>query len=150
MEIKDALSFLRMIAYRDNLSFRRVVNVPKRNIGKRRMRFLQAYASDNGCSLYTALLHTLEDEIFKETEARSFVQLIETFSDNYAHRPTSELLSDALDKSRYEQMLRTEGSQERLDNLAELKQSVRAYKITCGEEATRSRSFRARLERVEG
>ncbi|MFR4993562.1 MAG: hypothetical protein ACLTCV_02570 [Oscillospiraceae bacterium] len=33
-------------------------------------------------------------------------------------------------------MLRTEGSQERLDNLAELKQSVYEYETTCGEECT--------------
>lgn len=32
--------------------------------------------------------------------------------------------------------MRTEGSQERLDNLAELKQSVYEYETTCGEEAT--------------
>lgn len=33
-------------------------------------------------------------------------------------------------------MLRTEGSQERLDNLAELKQSVHEYEVSCGEELT--------------
>ena len=33
-------------------------------------------------------------------------------------------------------MLRTEGSQERLDNLAELKQSVYEYETTCGEESS--------------
>jgi len=33
-------------------------------------------------------------------------------------------------------MLRTEGSQERLGNLAELKQSVYEYETTCGEEST--------------
>ena len=33
-------------------------------------------------------------------------------------------------------MLRTEGSQERLDNLAELKQSVYEYETSCGEECT--------------
>ena len=33
-------------------------------------------------------------------------------------------------------MLRTEGSQERLDNLAELKQSIYEYETTCGEEVT--------------
>ena len=36
----------------------------------------------------------------------------------------------------YEAMLRTEGSQERLDNLAELKQAVYEYETTCGEECT--------------
>ncbi|MFR5405916.1 MAG: 3'-5' exonuclease [Oscillibacter sp.] len=39
MEIKDALSYLRMIAYQDDLSFRRIANAPKRNLGKRRMAF---------------------------------------------------------------------------------------------------------------
>ena len=36
-EIKDALAYLRMIVYRDDLSFLRIVNVPKRNIGEKRM-----------------------------------------------------------------------------------------------------------------
>ena len=135
MEIKDALSYLRMIAYKDDLSFRRIVNVPKRNIGERRMKFLQEYAQEHACSLYTALCRTLDDEIFRGTGAAGFVTLIEAFAGDYADRPVSELLSDLLDRSRYEQMLRTEGSQERLDNLAELKQSVYEYEISCGEEA---------------
>ena len=46
------------------------------------------------------------------------------------------MLSDLLDKSGYERALRTEGSQERLDNLAELKQSVYEYEMSCGEEST--------------
>ena len=54
MEIKDALSYLRMLAYRDDLSFRRIVNAPKRNLGKRRMAFLEEYAAQQGCPLYRA------------------------------------------------------------------------------------------------
>ena len=136
MEIKDALSYLRMIAYRDDLSFRRVVNTPKRNVGERRLRFLEETAAKERCSLYEALRLTLEDEIFKGTKAAAFVRLIESFAAGYAERPISELLSAVLDASRYEEMLRTEGSQERLDNLAELKQSVYEYETACGEEAT--------------
>ena len=41
MEIKDALCYLRMIAYKDDLSFLRIANTPRRNIGKRRIGFLQ-------------------------------------------------------------------------------------------------------------
>ncbi|MEA4946187.1 MAG: 3'-5' exonuclease [Oscillospiraceae bacterium] len=136
MEIKDALSYLRMIAYKDDLSFARIVNVPKRNMGERRMNFLKEYAANNNCSYYDALKATLDDEIFKGTKAAKFVRLMEQFSANYSERPISELLSDILDKSRYEELLRTEGSQERLDNLAELKQSVYEYETGCGEEAT--------------
>ena len=136
MEIKDALSYLRMIAYRDDLSFLRIANVPKRNLGERRMKFLREYAAQNGCTLYGALTKTQEDEIFKGTKARSFISLIEAYSADYADRPISELLSAILNDSGYEKMLRTEGSQERLDNLAELKQSVFEYETTCGEEST--------------
>ncbi len=135
-EIKDALSYLRMVVSQDDLSFRRVVNLPKRNIGKRRMDFLEKYASENECTLYNALKRNLDDEIFKGTKAARFVHLIEDYSSGYAGLPVSDLLSALLNESGYETMLRTEGSQERLDNLAELKQSVHEYETNCGEEAT--------------
>ena len=136
MEIKDALSYLRMIAYKDDLSFRRIANVPKRNLGKRRMEFLQEYAEQRGCLLYQALLDNLEDPIIKGTGAGKFISLIESFAAGYEGRSVSEVLSAILNESGYEKMLRTEGSQERLDNLAELKQSVYEYETTCGEEVT--------------
>ena len=134
-EIKDALSYLRMIAFQDDLSFLRVVNVPKRNIGQKRIAFLQEYVENHHCSYFEALKETLDDPIFKGTGAKKFVALINAFSSNYEHRTISEVLSDILDQSEYETMLRTMGSQERLDNLAELKQSVYDYEISCGEEA---------------
>ena len=135
-EIKDALSYLRLITYRDDLSFRRVANVPRRNLGKRRMAFLQEMAEQRGCSLYQALVQSLDDPLFSGTKARSFVTLVERFAESCHDRPISEVLSDLLDKSGYEAALRTEGSQERLDNLAELKQSIYEYETTCGEEST--------------
>ena len=136
MEIKDALSYLRMVAYKDDLSFLRISNVPKRNLGERRIKFLQEYASQNHCTLYEALIRNIDNEILKGTKAGTFISLIESFSGSYAERPISELLSAILNESGYEKMLRTEGSQERLDNLAELKQSVYEYEISCGEEST--------------
>ena len=136
MEIKDALSYLRMLAYKDDLSFARIANVPKRNLGERRMAFLREYAEQNQCSLYDALRKNLEHEMMKGAKAASFVSLIENLASNVAERPVSEVLSEILDMSGYEKMLRTEGSQERLDNLAELKQSIYEYETTCGEEAT--------------
>lgn len=136
MEIKDALSYLRMIAYQDDLSFLRIANVPKRNLGQRRMQFLQDYAAQQQCSLYRALGQTLDNELFKGTKAARFVSMIESFSRNYAQQPVSEVLSAILNESGYEEMLRTEGAQDRLDNLAELKQSVYEYEISCGEEST--------------
>ena len=134
-EVKDALSYLRMAVYQDDLSFLRIANSPKRNLGQRRIAFLQDWAAQHGVSLYTALRQTLDDAIFKGTKAAGFVALIEHFSGQTRTLTVSELLSALLDRSGYELALRTEGSQERLDNLAELKQSVHEFEISCGEEA---------------
>ena len=135
MEIKDALSYLRLIAYRDDLSFMRIVNTPKRNIGEKRMRFLKEYAAANGCLLYDALVKSIDEPMFANTQARRFVKLIERLSSICHTMPASELLSAVLNESGYEEALRTEGAQDRLDNLAELKQAVYEYETGCGEES---------------
>ena len=136
MEIKDALSYLRMIAYKDDLSFMRVANTPKRNLGQSRMRFLAEYAEQNHCSLYEALQQCIDHPRLKGTKATEFIRLVETFGSAYAGQPISEVLSAVLNESGYEAMLRLEGGQDRLDNLAELKQAVYEYEVSCGEETT--------------
>ncbi|MBR3349698.1 MAG: ATP-binding domain-containing protein, partial [Solobacterium sp.] len=133
-EIKDALSYLRMIAMKDDLSFLRIVNLPRRNMGDRRIAWLQNVSAQNGISLYEALKQNLDDPVFANTKAKKFVNLIEEFSRSVQDKPVSVLLGEILDESGYEMMLRTEGSQTRLDNLAELKQSIHEYEVSCGEE----------------
>ena len=135
-EIKDSLSYLRMIAYKDDLSFLRIANTPKRNIGERRIKYLKELATTNKCSLYNALKLSVGDELFANTKAQDFIDLIEHFSNIYSKMQISELFSHVMNKSGYELALRTEGSQERLDNLAELKQSIYEYETSCGEECT--------------
>ncbi len=133
-EIKDALCYLRMIVQQDDLSFVRIVNVPKRNIGARRMKILKEYSQEHGISLYQSLKECLDMEVFTSTRAKEFVNLIEDFSMRMEEKSVSKTLSDILDASGYEKMLRTEGAQERLDDLAELKQSIYEWEITVGEE----------------
>ena len=133
-EVKDALSYLRMLAYQDDLSFRRIVNVPKRNLGEKRLRFLTERAEAEGLSLYQALKKHITNDIFKGTGAEAFIALIDSFSAAAAGQPISKLFTSLLHASGYEKMLRTEGAQDRLDNLAELKQLILRYEISCGEE----------------
>ncbi|MCQ2591345.1 MAG: UvrD-helicase domain-containing protein [Treponema sp.] len=135
-EIKDSLSYLRMIAYKDDLSFLRIVNEPKRNIGERRIKFLKEYVEEKGGSLFNALKLNVENELFANTKARDFINLIENYSKEYSKLQISELFSFVMNDSGYEKALRTEGSQERLDNLAELKQSIYEYETSCGEECS--------------
>ena len=133
-EIKDALSYLRLVYSRDDLSFARAANVPRRNIGTRRMSFLRARAEEEGKTLYETLKSSLDAEIFRGTKARELVDLVERHQ-NSSERP-SELLSALLDESGYEAMLRTEGSQTRLDNVSELKNGIVQYEAARGEECS--------------
>lgn len=135
-EIKDVLAYLRMIVYSDDLSFRRVINEPKRNFGKKRMALVKAYAESHRCSLYNGLLDILEDKTIKKTGAAAFVDTIEAFKKTYKEKSLSDLVMEVLDQTGYEAMLRQSGEQERLDNLAEFKQSVDEYEKTSGEENT--------------
>ena len=133
-EIKDALSYLRLVYSRDDLAFARAANVPRRNIGTRRMAFLRERAEEESKTLYETLKSSLDAEIFKGTKARELVDLVERHQ-NSSERP-SELLSALLDESGYEAMLRTEGSQTRLDNVSELKNGIVQYEAASGEECS--------------
>ncbi len=135
-EIKDALSYLRMISSEDDFSFRRVINKPHRNIGKTRIKALEEYAEENGCTLYRALQALVETDVFAGTGAADFIALMAKFKELSKEKSASELLGKIIDESGYERALRTEGSQTRLDNLAELKQSVHEFEISCGEECS--------------
>lgn len=107
-EIKDALSYLRLLAYRDDLSLLRVVNVPKRNIGQRRRKFLTEYAEEHGLTLYEAMQASIEDPIWKGTQARAFLKLVDDLAEVSTGASVSEVLAEVLDRSGYEAMLRTE------------------------------------------
>ena len=133
-EIKDILSYLRMVTIQDDLSFDRVINVPARNIGEKKMAYIKQYAKQHQISLYTALKDNLDVSLFKKTGAHEFVNMIEEFSKTYKNMSVNDLLAKILDKSGYEAMLRIQGDEERLDNLAELKASVYDYEQSVGED----------------
>lgn len=135
-EIKDILSYLRMVLYADDLSFQRVVNEPKRNIGKKRITFLKEYAELLNTSMYNAMKENLEHELFVSTEASAFIALVEKYAQLHKEMKVSDIMTALLEESGYEAMLRQAGEQERLDNLSELKQSVFEFEKTAGEENT--------------
>ena len=134
-EIKDAICYLRMLALGDDLAFSRVVNEPRRGVGKKRMAFLRAYAQEKGCSLYGALLDNLDHPMIQSSDAASFVTLLKAYEDHEGMK-MSELLSHLLTESGYMKMLKQLGDGDRLDNIAELLQSLEEYETSAGEDCT--------------
>ncbi len=135
-EIKDILCYLRMIYSGDDISFLRTVNEPRRGVGRTRIQRLKEYAELNRCSLYDALLANLESELFRRSRAKDYVRLIEKYRAIFDGMDLTDLLSGVLSESGYEQMLRTSGEEERLDNLAELKQAIYDFERKAGEEVS--------------
>lgn len=135
-EIKDVICYLRMISGGDDISFLRTVNEPRRGVGRRRIAALKEYATVERCSLYDALKVLLDTELFLRSRAREYVRLIEKYRVIYRDMALTDLLTGILDESGYEQNLRSSGEEERLDNLAELKQAIYDFEKKAGEEVS--------------
>ncbi|MBR1435672.1 MAG: UvrD-helicase domain-containing protein [Bacteroidales bacterium] len=124
-EIKDALSYLRLAALDDDLSFKRIANVPSRKIGKKTMALLQGYAAGKGCSLFTALAES--GLASKNAAAGRFVETILEARRFLDKKSISALLELLLDSSGLLEMYRVDTEEERLENLQELLKSIRLY-----------------------
>lgn len=135
-EIKDVLCYLRMVYCGDDISFLRTVNEPRRGIGRTRIMALKAFAEMNRCSLYDALMANLETELFRRCRAKEYVRLVEKYRAIFDGMDLTDLLAGILNESGYEEMLRSSGEEERLDNLAELKQAIYDFERKAGEEVT--------------
>ncbi|MGM9637852.1 MAG: ATP-dependent helicase [Eubacteriales bacterium] len=137
-EIKSVIAYMRMVAFGDDLSFIRVVNLPRRKIGKLKTDALKSYAAEGKCSLYQAMKHHLDDPIFKGSGAKAFVELIERMRELAADLSVSELLQRLFHDSGYEAYIRKCGDMDRLDNVNELLNSIYASEVSFGEDLTLS------------
>ena len=135
-EIKDIICYLRMVYAGDDVSFLRTVNEPRRGVGRTRIAALKQFAEMNRCTLYEALVANLDTKLIKSSRAKEYVRLIEKYRAIYDGMDLTDLLAGILSDSGYEVMLRTSGEEERLDNLAELKQAIYDFQRKAGEEVT--------------
>jgi len=153
-EIKDALAYLRLIhnPY-DDVSLKRILNVPPRGIGDRTERALAAWAAKKSVPLYTAL-QLLKDAPekrdaarAKKDEATNAISLVSPFDTRssrvllalltlldqwIAARSDSsvlELLDRVLADSGYDDYVRdgTDEGQDRWENIQELRTVAREY-----------------------
>lgn len=124
-EIKDILSYLRLIANPDeDLSFVRVVNEPKRGIGAATVDKLGDFAGMQGVSLMEAIRDIELSGIAPRaaTKLTEFRQLMIDLRQMVDYLSISELIEEVLKKSGYEEMLKIEKTLEaesRLENLQE-------------------------------
>ncbi len=134
-EIKDILAYLRTIENgMDDISAKRIINVPKRGIGLTTIDRVSNYAIIHGISFYNALRDYEYIENIGRSAAKlgSFVGLIESFRSSLEDPDYSieQLVRDVVEQTGYEAMLLeddTEESQSRLENIEELINKAASY-----------------------
>jgi len=123
-EIKDIICYLRMVTAGDDIAFLRTVNMPPRKMGAKKIDALKNYAEEKNISLYSALKENLEEPFLRGTQAKRYVTAIEYVRRQQNAMRLGDALQTLLDMSGYEEFLRLQSDQDRLDNVAELKRSV--------------------------
>ena len=133
-EIKDCIAYLRLALLEDDISLRRVVNVPSRKFGKAKLEALEALSAAEGTPLFATLVNHLSDKQFNSEALLNFVKTIERARRNVDKMPISDLLDLILKESGLDALYRTDGDEERIENINELMNSIRYYEESNADE----------------
>ncbi|MDX2214076.1 MAG: DNA helicase PcrA [Oculatellaceae cyanobacterium bins.114] len=130
-EIKDVLGYLRAIANPDDsLSLKRVINTPKRGVGKATIDRLESAATELGVPLWQILCDETSVQTLAGRSAKpvlSFVNMLRNLQDQVETLPASQIVQTLLQESGYVQDLKQQGTDEaddRLQNVQELYNAV--------------------------
>ena len=124
-EIKDTIAYLRLIQNSaDNLSLKRIINEPKRGIGKTSLDKIEQIANANEVSMYEVIKNAEQYGLNRVyLNSREFVNIIEDLKNKKDELSISELIKLTLKKSGYTKALEDEKTIEaenRIENLNEL------------------------------
>ena len=128
MEVKDILSYLRLIVTGDDLAFQRVINQPKRGIGQKSIDTIFSLAKDNNISMYEVVKHGLFAK--NQSVLESFVDMVERWKSSLDGKPLEEVLTDVFEQSGYRSMLEKENETERIENVKSLIDDIKDYQET--------------------
>ncbi len=133
-EIKDVIAYLSVISNpKDDLRLLRIINEPSRKIGTATLEALRHTADEYGISLYEALKQSPQIPELSKAAARlnAFYELIEELRELSQELSLYELYNEMLERTGYLRYLEAEAqkenSEDRLDNIEELKSSIRDY-----------------------
>lgn len=135
MEIQDIMAYLRLVAFDDDISFKRIINKPRRKFGRIKLQRLLALQKD-GTSLFWTLQENMEDPVFKQSGAKEFVAAVNRVRELYQTAPLSECVERICADSGYEKYIRELGDMERFENLSEFKRIASEYERNFGEEVS--------------
>ncbi len=128
-EVKDALSYLRMVITSDDLAFTRVINNPRRGIGNKSMDDIRKTSKQHDVSMFDVVkdFNVLSGKAARE--AKKFVDLIEE-AKQIETVFVDKILNKLLQDSGYIKMLEDANETDRLENLKELMNDIETFMKT--------------------
>lgn len=124
-EIKDIISYLRLTANdHDDMAFTRIVNVPSRKFGSSTLAKLKRLAEDEEDALYPTLRRHIDSPLFGKKQIREFIEIIENARSIAEGTKVSDLTERLMKTSGLDTLYRTDEEEERLENVAELVNSM--------------------------
>ena len=123
-EIKDIIAYLRLIQNpSDNLSLQRIINEPKRGIGKTSIDNVAKIANEQGTSMYEVIKHAEQYGLNRiYLKSREFINIIESLIEQKDKLPISKLIPLILKKTGYAQALEDEKTVEAENRIANLEE----------------------------
>lgn len=134
MEIKDVLAYFRLINNQaDDISFERIINVPKRNIGEKTVQIIKDEARKRGLSIYDFILTKEAMETCPKKAIVSLRNLIERISVTREEiKEDDEMFSKTLEDliieiKYYDYLMEDDKGEERVENVKSLFEDIRHY-----------------------
>ncbi len=131
-EIRDAVAYLQLISnHDDNTRLSRIINEPRRGIGKKTLDTVEVIAQEQGCSHFEVLARADQFTALErsKTTLLLFANLIRELTEASKTVSLDVLFDMVLDRSGYRQMWvdAGEAEKERLENLDEFKSGILEY-----------------------
>ncbi len=134
-EIKDCIAYLKIVNQpRDDLSFERIINVPKRSIGETTIKSIYDYAKDKKYSLEDSAKKMIQSNLIKpkpKIGLNSILSLLDKWRFDLRKKINHvKLLQLILDESGYSQMLKDKKdieNENRLENIKELLNAMKEF-----------------------
>jgi DNA helicase-2/ATP-dependent DNA helicase PcrA len=134
-EIKDALSYMRLISNSDDdTAFERIVNFPTRGIGDKTLEDIRAFARESACSLWQAMMHLTSQSHFTARASAALVQfkqLIEQMRAGLVDHELDEQINLVIYQSglhAHYAKAKSEQAESKLENLQELVNAAKQFR----------------------
>lgn len=134
MEIRDVLAYIRIVVNNDDdLALERIINTPKRGVGKSTVTKLYQFATDNNISLFQSIKKMLANHEFKgkiKSALEDLIKLIEYWRELFDIKPHFDVVETIIKESGYLKMWQTDTNIEaetRVENIKELIKALQDF-----------------------